>query len=141
LDPGLTAEGVLVGPDSRPVTGATAFGLNHSTQKTNNYSYRHDPSYRAMIESQPLETPRFATAGLVPKGARTVTFLHTGRKLIANAVLHADQKDPQTVRLKPWGAVSGRLVDADGKALAGIAVELVYPSQAGPALLEPGTGG
>jgi len=141
LDPGLTAKGMLVGPDSRPVTGATAFGLTHNPQKTSNYSYRHDPSYRARIESQTLETDRFASSGLVPRQARTVTFLHAGRKLIANAVLHADQKGPQTVRMQPWGAVSGRLVDADGKPLVGIAVELVYPSQAGPALLEPGTGG
>jgi len=141
LDPGRAAAGVLVGPDAKPVTGATAFGLTHSSQKTNNYSYRHDPSYRARVESQALETPRFTTSGLVPKGARTVTFLHEGRKLIANAVLSADQKGPQTVRMQPWGAVTGRLVDADGKPLAGVAVELLYPSQASPALLEPGTGG
>jgi hypothetical protein len=138
LDPGRTAGGVLVGPDSRPVTGAVAFGLTHSPQKVNNYSYRHDPSYRARVESQTLETDRFSTSGLVPDGARPVTFLHTGRKLIANAVLRADQKGPQTVRLRPWGAVTGRLVDAGGKALAGVAVELLYPSGVAPGLLPPG---
>src|SRR5262249_21086906 len=136
LDPGRKVEGLLVGPDGKPVTGAVAFGLTHSPQKTANYSYRNDPSYRARVESQTLETDRFVSAGLEPRGARTATFLHQERKLIANVVLRAGQNGPQTVRLEPWGAVSGRLVGADGKPLAGIALELAYPWVA-PGLLPP----
>jgi hypothetical protein len=138
LDPGLTVEGVLVGPDGQPVKGAVAFGLTHIHQNTNNVSYREDPSYRARVERRALATDRFAASGFTPGGARTVTFLHEGRKLIAQSVVRADDKGPQTVRLEPWGVVTGRVVDAAGKPLAGVAVELIYPSQAGPGLLPPG---
>jgi RNA polymerase sigma factor (sigma-70 family) len=141
LGPGWKVEGKLVGPDARPVTGAVAFGLAHSPQNVNNYSYRNEPAYRARVESQALQADRFVTAGLTAGGARTVTFLHAGRKLIANVVVRAAQKGPLTVRLEPWGAVTGRVVDANGDPLAGVTVELLYPSQQGLALLMPGTGG
>jgi hypothetical protein len=45
------------------------------------------------------------------------------------------------VRLEPWGAVTGRIVDRHGKPVPGLAVELLYPSQESPGGLSPGTAG
>jgi RNA polymerase sigma factor (sigma-70 family) len=141
LDPGREVQGRLVGPDGKPLTGAIVYGLAHIPQKMANWSYRNDPAYRARIDRRTLETDRFSAAGFTLESVRTVTFLHTGRKLIANVVLRADHKGPLTVRLEPWGAVTGRVVDTNGKPVAGLAVSLLYPSQDGPALLTPGTAG
>jgi RNA polymerase sigma factor (sigma-70 family) len=141
LDPGRKVEGRLVGPDGRPVHGAVAFGLDHAPQKVNNYSYRNDPIYRAHVESRALDTDRFVALGLTDDGARTVTFLHSGRKLIANVVVRAKHKGPLTVRLEPWGSAAGRLVDQNGKPVPGADVELLYPSQESIGLLMPGTAG
>ena len=141
LDAGRTAEGVLIDPDGKPLTGAVAFGLAHSPQATSHVSYRNDPAYRAAQERRALKTDRFSASGLAADETRTVTFLHEGRKLIANVAVRKDAKGPQTVRLERWGAVTGRLVDGEGKPLAGATVDLLYPSQAGPGQLEPGTAG
>src|SRR5262249_2211184 len=127
MDPGCQVEGVLVDPDSKPVTGALAYGLTHSTQKTANVSYRNDPTYRARVATRPLAPARFVTAGLTPDGARTITFLHPERKLIANIVARANQKGPLTVRLEPWAVVTGCVVDGTGKPVPGVAIELIYP--------------
>jgi RNA polymerase sigma factor (sigma-70 family) len=142
LDPGCKVEGTLVGPDGKPVAGAVAFGLHHRPQaRGSNDPYRYSAAHRADVEKRVLEADRFAAVGVPPDGSRTVTFLHVGRKLIANAVVRGSQKGPLAVRLEPWGAVTGRVVDADGKPLAGVTVELLYPSQDGPALLAPGGDG
>jgi RNA polymerase sigma factor (sigma-70 family) len=131
MDPGRTAEGVLVGPDSKPVAGATAFGLTRNSRQG-----QYDYVSQAWVGSEILKTERFRTPGVRP-GTRTATFLHAGRKLIANVVLSADPKGPQTVRMGPWGTVTGRLVDAAGKPVTGVTVELLYESQEGPGELPP----
>ena len=45
-----------------------------------------------------------------------------------------DEKGPLEVRLEPWGTVTGRLVNADGEALAGCPV---FPSAAEPSAHHP----
>jgi hypothetical protein len=137
LDPGCQVEGMLVGPDAKPVVGAVAVGLAHSPQNTKNVVYRENPAHRARVESRTLEADRFVAAGLIPGGARTVTFLHAGRKLIANVTIRANQEGPLPVRMEPWGAVTGRVVDAAGKPVPGLTVELLYGGVA-PGLLAPG---
>jgi protocatechuate 3,4-dioxygenase beta subunit len=141
MDPGTTVHGRLVDPDGKPLPGVLAYGLAHSDQKVNNWSYRNDIGYRARVESQTLDTDRFVSAGLTSDGSRPVTFLHAGRKLIANAVVRANHKGPLTVRMEPWGTVTGRIIDPNGKPVPGLTVELLYASQDAPGLLTPGTGG
>jgi hypothetical protein len=40
---------------------------------------------------------------------------HEGRKLIGSAFLKGDEPGPVTIRLVPWGTVTGRIVDDEGK--------------------------
>ena len=42
-----------------------------------------------------------------------------------------------TVRLEPWGALTGRLVDGDGKPLAGVRLGWHYPALPAPGMVPP----
>jgi hypothetical protein len=57
---------------------------------------------------------------------RLVAFYHLERKLAASLTLKGDEKAPVTVKLGPAGAIKGRLLDADGKPMAGVVVEIGY---------------
>ncbi len=138
LDPGRALSGILIGPDSRPVSGAVAFGLTHDPVNANNVSYRNDPAYRARVESQVLKTDGFTVRGLDGRGTRALTFLHEDRKLIANVVVSPDADRPLRVRLEPWGSLTGRLVGAGGKPLRDARVQLVYPGGVAAGLQAPG---
>jgi RNA polymerase sigma factor (sigma-70 family) len=123
LDPGRTIKGSLVGPDGKPVTGAVAYGL------------RYNPIYQASVGGyslrlgdQTLKTVRFTAISLHPRAPRTVTFVHKAKKLIGHVVLRGNEKEPVTVKLQPWGVLTGRLVDGAGKPLPGIRVKWSYPS-------------
>jgi hypothetical protein len=129
LDPGRTVKGSLIGPDGKPVLGATACGLSYSPIN------RHNIDYSARQENQLLKSADFAATRLDPQKRRTISFLHKERKLIGHAVLRSDEKGPLTIRLEPWGTLTGRLVDEQGKPLADVRVSLHASS-----LPEPGLG-
>ncbi len=58
---------------------------------------------------------------------RLMLFYHPKRKLAATITLKGDEKQPVVVKLTaPAGTVKGRLLDADGKALAGVRVDPRY---------------
>jgi RNA polymerase sigma factor (sigma-70 family) len=57
---------------------------------------------------------------------RLLVFYHPERKLAASLTLNGDEKAPVTVKLGPAGVIKGRLLDADGKPLAGAVVEIGY---------------
>src|SRR5262249_6969301 len=128
LDPGRTLEGKLVGPDGKPVTGATAFGLTYEPRS------ERSTSYSISRENTVLETEAFTALGLDPQQPRTLTFVHKERKLVGDAVVTGDDKGPLTVQLEPWGTLTGRLVDADGKPLAGVRVWWKAPGLPAPGL-------
>src|SRR5262249_1487982 len=65
----------------------------------------------------------FTAAVLDPGTPRTVAFLHKERKLIGHVVLRGE-KGPLVVRLQRWGVLAGRLVDGEGKPLAGVRLRL-----------------
>ena len=46
---------------------------------------------------------------------RRVTIKHAGRKLVGSIVLKGDEAGPLTVRLQPWGTITGRVLDDDGQ--------------------------
>jgi RNA polymerase sigma factor (sigma-70 family) len=131
LRPGRVLPGTLVGPDSKPVTGAMAFGLNFDPVSTRsvNYSLAH--------ENQELKTQAFTATCLDPQGDRTLSFVHKEGRLIGHVVLEGSRKEPLIVRMQPWGALTGRLVGADGKPFTGIHVRLHYPRLASPGLRPP----
>jgi hypothetical protein len=49
---------------------------------------------------------------------------------VGTRMLKADEKEPAVVKLGPPGALKGRLLDTDGKPLAGVIVDLLYPDRA-----------
>jgi hypothetical protein len=61
-----------------------------------------------------------------PGKPRLMVFFHPTRKLAGTRTLKGDEKQPVVVTLGPTGSVKGRLVGADGKPLAGVAVDLYY---------------
>jgi RNA polymerase sigma factor (sigma-70 family) len=129
LDPGRTVKGSLLGPDSRPVPGATAYGLNY------NPTNRRDVDYSSQHEKGLLQSADFTVNRLDAREARTISFFHRQRKLIGHAIVRGDEKDPLTVRMEPWGALTGRLVDEQGKPLTDVRVNLHVPSLPEPGLV------
>jgi RNA polymerase sigma factor (sigma-70 family) len=118
FDPGRTLKGSLVDGDGRPVRGVTASGLKLGST----------PRGAARTGEQILATETFTATGLARHQPCTLSFLHRGRKLIGQAAVRPEDKDPLTVRLQPWGTLTGRLIDAEGKPLAGEKIYLEYPN-------------
>jgi RNA polymerase sigma factor (sigma-70 family) len=65
-----------------------------------------------------------------PGKPRLLVFFHKERKLAAALTLKGDEKPPVVAKLGPAGAIKGRLLDADGKPLAGVALALDYRDRA-----------
>src|SRR5262249_19862841 len=100
LDARQVVKGKLVGPDGRPVSGALAAGLRHD------WFWGPD---------RPPPPDTSTARGLDPRRPRLLGFVHPGKKLAGSVVVRGDEEGPITVRLAPWAAVSGRLLDAEGK--------------------------
>ncbi len=64
--------------------------------------------------------------GIQPGKPRVMIFYHQVRKLAASITLKGDEKQPVVVKLGAAGAIKGRLLDADGKPLAGIRIDPHY---------------
>jgi hypothetical protein len=122
-------KGQLLAPDGRPVTGATAFGLTRDASAPR-------PDTHPVDEA--LKTEAFTALGLYPKEKRTLSFIHKDKKLISCVVVDGTEEKPVEVRLQPWGAVTGRLVDGDGKPLAGVKVRRFYPALPAPGMRADG---
>jgi RNA polymerase sigma factor (sigma-70 family) len=114
IDPGGTVKGYLVGPDFKPLKGATAAGLGFQSG------------------AQLLKTEAFTVLNVDPQTERTIAFLHKDRKLIGHRVLRGDKKGPLLVRLQPWGTLTGRILDDQGKPVSQARVRLHYPTLAAP---------
>jgi hypothetical protein len=106
FDRGKTATGRVVGPDGKPAAGVTAFKLT-----------------ACYDVPQKLKDGAFTAIALESDHPRTLLFVDEAKKLAGSIDLRGDEKDV-TVKLQPWGKISGRLLDADGKPLAGASVRV-----------------
>jgi RNA polymerase sigma factor (sigma-70 family) len=104
LDPGRALTGTVLGRDGEPLAGARVCGLT-------SYAFTG-------WDREPLKTDQFTAFALAKGRPRNLLFLHDGKKLAGSLLLKGDEKGPLTVRLQPWGAVSGRVVGNDGLPLA-----------------------
>ncbi len=130
LDPGRKVTGKLVGPDGKPATGVSAYGLlGKSTRDGKGVSI--DPV-----------TGSFSVDGLDPERdpPRTILFVQKDRGLIGRAALRGDEPVPVPVRLDRWASATGRLVDKDGKPLRDATLRLRAESFPSPQLLTDAKG-
>ncbi|HTU89470.1 MAG TPA: sigma factor-like helix-turn-helix DNA-binding protein, partial [Gemmataceae bacterium] len=61
-----------------------------------------------------------------PEKPRLMIFYHPERKLAGTLTLKGAEKPPVTAKLGPAGSIKGRLLDAEGKPLVGVAVSVQY---------------
>jgi protocatechuate 3,4-dioxygenase beta subunit/5-hydroxyisourate hydrolase-like protein (transthyretin family) len=103
LDPGKTIPGRVVGPDGEPVEGASLYGL------TDHFRYWQGASGST-----------FEVLSMAPDEPRLVQARHESKKLAGSVVATADGESPLTLRLAPWGTLTGRIVDDAGQPRAGL---------------------
>lgn len=106
FDRGKTVSGTVVDADGKPAAGVTAYKLEacYSSKKQ-------------------LKDGTFTAVALDPDHPRTVLFIDEAKKLSATIDLKGDEKDV-TLKLQPWGKIGGRLLDAEGKPIAGASVSV-----------------
>ncbi len=63
---------------------------------------------------------------LEPGKPRLIVFYHLGSKLAGALTLKGDEKAPIVAKLAPAASIKGRLLDADGNPLIGVAVSVLY---------------
>lgn len=119
VDPGKSLSGTVQGPDGKPLTGTMAKGLSAS---------------RPMPKALPTAT--FTALALDPSEPRQLLFVHRQQKLAGKLDVRGDEKGDVTVKLEPWGVLTGRVLDEDGRPLAGVRVHLGFPH---PMFFEPAT--
>ena len=107
VDPGRTITVTAVDPQGNPIAGTKATGVGDL--------------FSSSMEIE-QDSPAIEIHALDPSKPRRVIVIHTGRKLIGSVYLKGDEAGPVTVRLLPWGAVVGRIVDDDGKPRTGLAL-------------------
>ena len=61
-----------------------------------------------------LRSASFHLTGLHPDRPLRILFFHEERQLIGFLMARGDDETPYSVRMQPWGAVTGRLVDDSG---------------------------
>src|SRR5262249_42980669 len=101
VEPGRSVSAMVVDPEGRPIVGTKGAGL-------------HDLFSLAFA---PVDSARFEVRGLDLEQPRRLFFVHEGRKLAGSLRIRGDEKGRPTLRLEPWGVVTGRVVDDDGQPL------------------------
>jgi RNA polymerase sigma factor (sigma-70 family) len=109
LTPGRSVSGTVLGPDGKPLEGAHAAGLGATPKFFDR-------------DTGKLESAAFTVSALHPKKSRSVLFVHPAKKLAGLLTVRPDEAGPLTARLEPTGTLAGRVVDGDGKPLAGVRV-------------------
>jgi len=105
LSAGVSRRLKLVDPDGKPLSGVDCHGL-------------------APMEDNLLATSPDVTAiALDPGRPRKLMFRHAERKLTAIVDLRGNEPEPVEIKLMPRGTITGRVVDSDGKGVAGVTVK------------------
>lgn len=107
LEPAARKAVGVVGPDGKPVTGVHATGISPLQ-----WHY-----------AEPVPDSTITILDLEPKQERLVVALHRRQKLVGATVVKEADGNP-VVKLGPGGTAKGRVVDDNGKPLAGITVKL-----------------
>ncbi|HJZ90560.1 MAG TPA: hypothetical protein VKE40_06775, partial [Gemmataceae bacterium] len=89
----------LIDPEGKPVVGVKTQGLTW-------FPWDSEAALRAAT---------FPVTKLHPDRTRRITFVQEDRRLIGFLMARGDGETPYTVRMQPWGTVTGRLHDENGK--------------------------
>jgi RNA polymerase sigma factor (sigma-70 family) len=111
LQPGRTLRGTVVGLDGQPLTGVEVAGLT------------------AQLDGELLDGESFTITGLNPRCSRELLFRHRGKRLGKLLTIGGDETGPLIVQLDPCGHVLGRVVDKEGKPVAGLYLSFSRRSQ------------
>jgi hypothetical protein len=97
LQPARTLQGMVVGPEGKPLTGVEVVGL------------------AALPYDEMLDSASFTVTGLNPRRSRDLFFRHREKGLGKVLTIRGDETGPLTVQLDPCGSIIGRMVDEGGK--------------------------
>jgi hypothetical protein len=103
LVPARTLTGRVVDPDGKPIGETVAIGLDGD----------------AFGDNRVLMSADFTVKGLDPRVPRRVSFFQVDRKLAGSMLIEGDDANRLSVRLQPWGVVTGRIVDHQGRPQTG----------------------
>ncbi|MGO8753374.1 MAG: carboxypeptidase regulatory-like domain-containing protein [Thermoguttaceae bacterium] len=106
LDRGQTLTGTLLDPAGKPLSGTHYRG--RAEEPTQQLGWELLGSDTFTVDCYRADKPR------------RLLFVHLGRKLADSLTLEGAQPTRLSVRLQPWGAIRGRVVDAHGKPVTGI---------------------
>jgi hypothetical protein len=120
LDPGRTVTVQVRGPDGKPLDGIRAYGQSagdfpttSSFESFNNWSQK------------PLAS-EFTLYALEPGKRRTLVLEHPQKNLTGRSEIKGDERGPVVVTLQPAAAAVGRLVDDNGRPLAGAEISVRF---------------
>ena len=110
LDPGRSLTVNVVDPEGRPIGGTRVKGV--TDLHSNFLEYEQ-------------ESPTIAIHALDPSKPRRVIVTHAGRRLIGTVYLKGNEAGPLTLRLQPWGTITGRVVDDEGQPRKGLEINSI----------------
>jgi hypothetical protein len=97
----------ILDPDGQPLAGAIVSG-----------TLSLDLSRECWWQSR--QHGVFRVTGLIHHRIRNLAIHHEGRRLAGTLAVRDAEPGPLVARLRPWGTVSGRLVDRDGRPRPGV---------------------
>jgi RNA polymerase sigma factor (sigma-70 family) len=110
LDPGWALKATVLDPDGKPLAGARALNLNSGSLSWG---------------TERMKSAEF-TAWSHPRRPREVLLLHPEKELVGVARPPKKNGEAVTVRMERGAAVTGRLVDADGRPRPGVELEVQF---------------
>jgi RNA polymerase sigma factor (sigma-70 family) len=105
LDPGWTFTGTVLGPDGKRLAGAWGYGVG---------------------EREAMKTAEFTVRAFNPRRPRDLLFRHLEKGLIGVAQPPKENGGAITARMEPGAAVSGRLVDTEGRPRPGVELKVRF---------------
>jgi RNA polymerase sigma factor (sigma-70 family) len=100
LDPGRSLTLNVLGPDGKPLAGASIAGLK-------------DMGY--WEKNLPPDATSHAVVGLNPGKVRRIMVRQDANHLVGRLIVKGEDLGPVNITLEPWGELVGRVVGADGQ--------------------------
>jgi hypothetical protein len=107
LTPGPEPVVTILDPDGKPLAGALISGVVPT-------DIIREGWWQSRQQSQ------FRVTGLTNHRIRILSIHHDGKRLAGSLAVRDSEPGPLVARLRPWGTVSGRLIDRDGHPRPGV---------------------